>query len=159
MLTFEYTKKKRQRMEEVAELEEKRKLEEFKKTKRQQMKRMRNEDDETIPEGWKVHTACKRLKRMPEEEEETLDVSGWWRMAEGRSARTGILTNQLEKEKTRVLRMEVMELERVISDSQGWWKMAWVENPPQSAIWRIFRNPGLPGLPLFSCQVTTNSVI
>jgi hypothetical protein len=132
----EYTKKKRQRMEEVVELEEKRKLEEFKKTKRQQMKRMRNEDDETIPEGWKVHTACKRLKRMPEEEEETLDVSGWWRMAEGRSARTGILSNQLEKEKARVLRrMEVMELERIISDSQGWWirSLAWagIETPPQ----------------------------
>ena len=79
----EYTKKKRQRMEEIAELEDKRKLEEFKKGKRQQMKRMRNEDDETIPDGWKGHTACKRLNRMPEEEEETLDVSGWWRIAEG----------------------------------------------------------------------------
>ena len=72
----EYTKMKRQRMEEVAELEEKRKLEEFKKSKRQQMKRMSNEDDKTIPDGWKSHTAGKRLKRMPEEEEETLDVSG-----------------------------------------------------------------------------------
>ena len=112
----EYTKMKRQRMEEVAELEEKRKLEEFKKSKRQQMKRRMNEDDEIIPDGWKAHSACKMLERMPEEEEETLDVSGWWR-----STRTGILSNQFEIETARVLRrMEVMELDRIISDSQDW---------------------------------------
>ena len=82
------------------------------------MKRMRNEDDETIPDGWKAHTICKRLKRMPEEEEETLDVSGWWRMAEGMCTRAGNLRNQLEKETARVLRKtEVMELDGVMSDS------------------------------------------
>ena len=67
-------------------------LDEFKKSKRQQMKKMRNEDDETIPDRWKAHTACKRIKRMTEEEEETLDVSGWWRMAEVMSTRSWILT-------------------------------------------------------------------
>ena len=101
------------------------------------MKRMRNVEDETIPDRWKAHTICKRLKRMPELEEETLDVSGWWRMAEGMCTRAGNLRNQLEKETARVMRrMEVMELDGVMSDSQDWWirALAWagVDTQPQS---------------------------
>ena len=56
---------------------------------------------------------------MPEEEETTLDVPGWWRMEEGMCTRAGNLRDQLEKETARVLsRMEVMELDGVMSDSQ-----------------------------------------
>ena len=74
---------------------------------------------------------------MSEEEEETLDVSGWWSMAEGMCTIAGNLRNQLEKETARVLRrMEVMEPDGVMSDSQDWWirALAWagVETPPQS---------------------------
>ena len=48
-------------MEEIAEQEGKIKLEDFKKSKRHHMKRMRKDEDETIPDGWKVHTQCKGL--------------------------------------------------------------------------------------------------
>ena len=41
----EFTKKKRQRMEEVTEQEDNRKLEDFRKSKRKHMTRMRNEDE------------------------------------------------------------------------------------------------------------------
>ena len=133
----EFTKKKKQRMEEIAELEEKRQLEEFKKAKRQHMKRMRTEQDDTLPECWKLHTQCKRLKRMPPEEEEILDMTGWWNMAEGMCLMAGNLRMRLEKDTARVLRrMEGMGIDRILSDSQDWWKRAraWVgvENPPQS---------------------------
>ena len=83
-------------------------------------------------------------------------------MIEGGCLKAGILRRRLDNDRARVLRrMEVMDIDRILSDSQGWWKiaLAWVDNPPQSAICRIFRNPGLPRLPLFSFRVTTNLVI
>ena len=74
------------------------------------MKRLRNEDDETLPDRWKANARCKRLKRMPEEEEETLNVSRRWRMAEGRcTTRAGKLRIKLEKETARVLWHTVLE--------------------------------------------------
>ena len=83
------------------------------------MRKMRNDEDETLPEGWKARTQCKRLKRMPSEEEEILDVSGWCRMAEVMCTRAGNLRRQLEKYTARGLRrIEVMELDGVMSDSQ-----------------------------------------
>ena len=46
-----FTKKKRQRQEELKELEDKKHLEEFKKAKRKPMKRARMDEVETLPEG------------------------------------------------------------------------------------------------------------
>jgi hypothetical protein len=45
------------------------------------------------------------------------------------------LKRRLDNDRARVLRRtEVMDIDRILSDSQDWWKiaLAWVENPPQS---------------------------
>ena len=104
-----YTRKKREKMEEVAELEEKRKWEEFKKEKRTQPKRQRVKEDESLPYGWK-EPQHKKLRRMETEveEDDTLDLSDWWLLVEGICGRAGILKRTLVKDKERFLRrMEV----------------------------------------------------
>ena len=51
----------------------------------------KNEYNDNLPEGWKVTAPCKRLKRMSPEEEETIDMVEWWKMAEGMCLRAGKL--------------------------------------------------------------------
>ena len=57
------------------------------------------------------------------------------------------MREKLTKEKARVLRrMEVLDMDRILSDSQEWWRkaLAWVgiENPPQSPKTLTARGPG-----------------
>ena len=114
------TKIKRQRQEEMTELEEKKHLEEFKKAQRQPVKRTRAEEDYTLPEGWKTTAPYKRLRRMPPEDE-IMDMAEWWNMAEGMCMRAGILRRRLDKDTARVLkRMNVMNIDRILSDKQDW---------------------------------------
>ena len=105
----ELTKKKRQRLEELAEAEDKKNMEEFKRAKRMHLKRHRNEEDDIIQEGWKLAAPRKRLKRMAQEEESMIDLTDWWITSEGMCMRAGKLREKLIKEKARVLRrMEVL---------------------------------------------------
>ena len=101
--------------EEVAELEEKRKWEEFKKEKRTQPKRQRVMDDESLPDSWK-EPQHKKLRRMETEVEDrnTLDLSDWWPLVEGMCKRAGMLRKKLLMDKERVLRrMQVLETEKI----------------------------------------------
>ena len=56
-------------------------------------------------------------------------------MAEEKCQRVETLRRRLDKERDSVLRrMEVMDSDKILSDSQDWWKtaLAWIGNPPQS---------------------------
>ena len=118
----------------MTELEQNKHLEEFKKAKRQPVKRTRAEEDDTLPEGWKTTAPNKKLRRM-HPEDEFMEMTEWWEMAEGRCLTVGTLRRRLDRDTARVLRrMELMDIDRILSDSQDWWKiaLAWVENRPQS---------------------------
>jgi hypothetical protein len=77
-----YSKKKRARQEEMEEVMEKRRCEQFKAGHRRKTK-MKPEKVETLPAGWMRQP--KRLKRMETEEaaqEEEFDIQGWWKWAD-----------------------------------------------------------------------------
>ena len=64
-----------------------------------------------------------------------VEMTEWWNMAEESCHRVGTLRRRLEKERASVLRrMEVLDSDKILSDSQAWWKtaLAWIRNPPQS---------------------------
>ena len=63
------------------------------------------------------------------------EMTEWWNMAEEKFQRVETLRRRLDKERDSVLRrMEVMDSDKILSDSQDWWKtaLAWIGNPPQS---------------------------
>ena len=84
-----YSKKRRARQEDMEELMEKGRWEQFKAEHRRKPKR-KPEEVETFPAGWMRQP--KRLRRMETEEtaqEEEFDIQGWWKLAEKRCIRVG----------------------------------------------------------------------
>jgi hypothetical protein len=124
-----FEKKKKSRQEELRELEERKKWEEFRLGHKSRPKRQRIEKN-TVSEDWK--NQYKKMKRI-EEVVEVYDLSDWWERTEGICIRAGNLKTRLDRDKNRVLRwMETKVIDEVLKDGPNWWLMtiAWAGGDP-----------------------------
>ena len=110
-----FQEKKREREEELKEVQEKKQWEDFRLLHRRAEKRVRqDEDDIWIPEGKKP--------RLDKSSEEEVELGAWLEMTEGRCMRAGKLKSLLKKDQERMTRrMETLEEDQLLESLGTWW--------------------------------------
>ena len=110
---YMFQQKKREREEELKEVQEKKQWEDFRLLNKRAEKRVRlDEDDIWNPEG-RIPTGKK--PRLDKSSEEEIELGAWLEMTEGRCMRAGKLKSLLKKDQERMTsRMETLEEDQLL---------------------------------------------